>query len=322
MANQLSGTGKTKVKTPSPNALTSITRPENTTDASLPRLETENMLPARATRVMPIMRIAHSSSGEVVSPRSSLKVAGTATKAIALRPKTMDPVRKTKRNLATDDELVILLLCKNCLNAEPSEVPYRCKDEHMTNKHRNNAIFFFIMAGIGLATAWYFNGLAVMRGENYIAVGFTSNVDWVYSLDLLIGGTAGMAFIVIEARRLKMRFWGLYIAAAFITAFAFVFPLFLGFRELALAKAVPAPATPTPAPAGGMKPPSVHIRALITWLAIFPLVSLGFLTIVPLMGTAHPILKVFVLTLVVVPLAVYVVVPNLMKLFAKLAAKR
>ena len=201
----------------------------------------------------------------------------------------------------------------------------------MTNRHRSNAIFFFIMAGIGLATAWYFNGLAVMRGENYIADGFTSNVDWVYSLDLLIGGTAGMAFIVIEARRLKMRYWGLYIAAAFITAFAFVFPLFLGFRELALAKqaepaagsiapaSAPAPAT---APAGGMKPPSVHIRALITWLAIFPLVSLGFLTIVPLMGTAHPILKVFVLTLVVVPLAVYVVVPNLMKLAAKIAAKR
>ena len=91
----------------------------------------------------------------------------------------------------------------------------------MTNPNRSNAIFFFILAGVGLATAWYFNAIAVMRGENYIADGFTSNVDWVYSLDLLIGGTAGMAFIVIEARRHKMRFWGLYIGAAFITAFAF-----------------------------------------------------------------------------------------------------
>ena len=64
----------------------------------------------------------------------------------------------------------------------------------MTNRNRSNAIFFFIIAGLGLATAWYFNAIAVMRGENYIADGFTSNVDWVYSLDLLIGGTAGMAF--------------------------------------------------------------------------------------------------------------------------------
>ena len=71
-----------------------------------------------------------------------------------------------------------------------------------------------------------------------------------------------------------------------------------------------------------MKPPSIHIRAVITWLAIFPLVSLGFYTVVPLMGSAHPLLKVLVLTLMVVPLAVYIVVPNIMKLYFYLAAKR
>jgi antibiotic biosynthesis monooxygenase (ABM) superfamily enzyme len=71
-----------------------------------------------------------------------------------------------------------------------------------------------------------------------------------------------------------------------------------------------------------MKQPSIHVRAIITWLAIFPLVSLGFVTIVPAMGDAHPLLKVFVLTLIVVPLAVYLVVPNLMKAYSKLASKR
>jgi len=71
-----------------------------------------------------------------------------------------------------------------------------------------------------------------------------------------------------------------------------------------------------------MTPPSVHVRAFITWLAIFPLVTLGFLTIIPLMGSAHPILKVFVLTLVVVPLAVYLVVPNLIKLYQRFFAKK
>jgi Terpene cyclase DEP1/Putative esterase len=106
----------------------------------------------------------------------------------------------------------------------------------MLNRRRSNAIFFFAMAAVGLATACYFNSIAVMRGENYITDGFTSNVDWVYSLDLLIGGTAGMAFIIIEGRRLKMRFLPLYIAAAFVTAFAFVFPLFLAMRELTLRK--------------------------------------------------------------------------------------
>lgn len=67
-----------------------------------------------------------------------------------------------------------------------------------------------------------------------------------------------------------------------------------------------------------MKPPSVHVSAFITWLAIFPLVSLGFLTIVPAMGDAHPLLKVLVLTLVVVPLAVYLVIPALMKVYGRI----
>ena len=66
---------------------------------------------------------------------------------------------------------------------------------------RNNAVFFFVIAAIGLATAWYFNALAVMIGENYIADGFTSHVDWVYSLNLLLAGIAGMAFLGIESRR-------------------------------------------------------------------------------------------------------------------------
>ena len=68
--------------------------------------------------------------------------------------------------------------------------------------------------------------------------------------------------------------------------------------------------------------PSVHVRAFITWLAIYPLVSLGFLTILPMMGDAHPLLKVFVLTLVVVPLAVYLVVPNLFRAFHAITVAR
>ena len=78
--------------------------------------------------------------------------------------------------------------------------------------------------------------MGVVQSRSSTADRFTSNVERVYSLDILLGGIAGMVFIVIESRRLKFRFWWLYIAGAFITAFAFVFPLFLGFRELALAR--------------------------------------------------------------------------------------
>ena len=67
------------------------------------------------------------------------------------------------------------------------------------------------------------------------------------------------------------------------------------------------PAAARPATA----PPSVHVRAVITWLAIFPLVAIGMMLIGPISESWHPVLRAFALTLVVVPLAVYVVVPQL-----------
>ena len=70
--------------------------------------------------------------------------------------------------------------------------------------------------------------------------------------------------------------------------------------------AEPAAARPVTAP------PSVHVRAVITWLAIFPLVAIGMILIGPVSESWHPVLRAFVLTLVVVPLAVYLVVPRLL----------
>ena len=58
--------------------------------------------------------------------------------------------------------------------------------------------------------------------------------------------------------------------------------------------------------------PSVHVRAVITWLAIFPLVAIGMTALAPLTGDWHPALRALVLTLLVVPTAVYFVVPRLL----------
>lgn len=69
------------------------------------------------------------------------------------------------------------------------------------------------------------------------------------------------------------------------------------------------------------KPPSIHVRAFITWLAIFPLVTLGVIFLIPALGDMHPVLKVLILTLILVPLAVYLIVPWLMKMYMKLAAR-
>jgi len=89
-------------------------------------------------------------------------------------------------------------------------------------------------------------------------------------------------------------------------------------RQPAPIAAMPAPAT-TATPTA---PPSVHVRAVVTWLAIFPLVSIGMLAMAPLTESWHPVLRAFVLTLVVVPLAVYVVVPRLLHAYVRLSAAR
>ncbi|GAA5211226.1 hypothetical protein [Microbacterium kyungheense] len=80
----------------------------------------------------------------------------------------------------------------------------------------------------------------------------------------------------------------------------------------------PVPVTDAPAPVV----PSVHVRAAITWLAIFPLVSIGMLLLAPISESWHPILRALVLTAVVVPLAVYVVVPRLLRLHAAMVRRR
>ena len=69
-------------------------------------------------------------------------------------------------------------------------------------------------------------------------------------------------------------------------------------------------------------PPSTHVRAAITWLAIFPLVAIGMTAIAPISTDWHPVLRALVLTLVVVPVAVYLVVPQLFRGYSAVARRR
>ncbi|WEO77367.1 hypothetical protein BJQ94_18775 [Cryobacterium sp. SO2] len=75
-------------------------------------------------------------------------------------------------------------------------------------------------------------------------------------------------------------------------------------------------------PRASVGPPSVHVRAVITWIAIFPLVTLGFFAIAPFAGDWNPVLRAFVLSVVVVPVAVYLVVPQLMRGYGAIRGRR
>jgi antibiotic biosynthesis monooxygenase (ABM) superfamily enzyme len=68
--------------------------------------------------------------------------------------------------------------------------------------------------------------------------------------------------------------------------------------------------------------PSIHVQAALTWLAIFPLVAIGITVMAPFTVGWDQLLRAFVLTLVVVPLAVYVVQPWLMRIYDRYLAPR
>jgi hypothetical protein len=57
-------------------------------------------------------------------------------------------------------------------------------------------------------------------------------------VDVTIGALCAILLIVTEGRRLKMRLWGLYIAAIFLISFSVGLPFFLLMRERKLAQSL------------------------------------------------------------------------------------
>ncbi|WP_404870708.1 hypothetical protein ACI1MP_36935 [Kitasatospora griseola] len=71
-----------------------------------------------------------------------------------------------------------------------------------------------------------------------------------------------------------------------------------------------------------MNPPSVHRRALITWLAIYPGITLLSVLLGPVLAPLPVYLRTLVLTAILVPAAVYGLVPALLKANAALTGRR
>ena len=114
----------------------------------------------------------------------------------------------------------------------------------MTKNWTPLAITWLVLAVVGLAGTWYFNALSIIAMRDFVGDWFGSGPA-VSSLgvDLLVVAVAGSILIIVEARRLGMRFAWLYVVLAAITAFAFTFPLFLAMRERRL-DAIRAETTP------------------------------------------------------------------------------
>ncbi|MFF2371672.1 DUF2834 domain-containing protein [Agromyces sp. NPDC058110] len=98
------------------------------------------------------------------------------------------------------------------------------------------AVTYLVIAVAGLGAAMTFNALAVVQMQDFLGAWFDGGPA-VSSLtvDLLGVAVAGSILIIVEARRLGMRFGWLYVVGALLTAFTFTFPLFLAMRERHLA---------------------------------------------------------------------------------------
>ncbi|WP_374314579.1 DUF2834 domain-containing protein [Microbacterium sp.] len=102
----------------------------------------------------------------------------------------------------------------------------------MTRHWTPLAVVYLCLAVAGLIGTWIFNALAILQLRDFLG-DLVSSGPAVSSItvDLLVVAVAGSVFVIVEARRLGMRFGWLYVVGAAITAFAFTFPLFLAMRE-------------------------------------------------------------------------------------------
>jgi hypothetical protein len=102
----------------------------------------------------------------------------------------------------------------------------------MTRDWSPLAIAYLVLAVAGLVGTWIYNGIAIAQMNDFVTDLVTSGpaVSSI-TVDLLVAAVAGSVFIIVEARRLGMRFGWLYVVASGLTAFAFTFPLFLAMRQ-------------------------------------------------------------------------------------------
>lgn len=97
--------------------------------------------------------------------------------------------------------------------------------------------FYLACAVAGAIVPWYFNVQHILHSDvpftvaSWLQAGMATPLSRSITTDFLIGTTPVLVWMVVEGRRLKMRFLWAYVLFTFLIAFAFTCPLFLFFRE-------------------------------------------------------------------------------------------
>lgn len=113
---------------------------------------------------------------------------------------------------------------------------------------RNPALsaFFLVCAIAGAVVPWTYN-IAAMNElgrpftvAEFVMVGFQGPaILGSVAADFWIGSIAALVWMLVEARRLRMRFWWALLPLTLIVAWACALPFFLFLRERALSRSSP-----------------------------------------------------------------------------------
>ena len=101
------------------------------------------------------------------------------------------------------------------------------------------ATVYFVLSGVGLIGTWTFNILFFTSGgTDYVGGWFANYAASSAAMDLLVVAVVASIVMVVEGARLGWSRWAwVFIPLSLAIALAFAFPLFLGLRELTLARA-------------------------------------------------------------------------------------
>jgi hypothetical protein len=111
----------------------------------------------------------------------------------------------------------------------------------MTRTDKLLCVIYAVLAVAALYATWSNNLLFFQQPNNgglvgFFAAGYTNPGAASLTNDLLFLALAGVVFMVVEARRVGVRFVWVYILLSGLLAISVMFPLFLIARQVALAR--------------------------------------------------------------------------------------
>lgn len=111
----------------------------------------------------------------------------------------------------------------------------------LTRSERILCAIYAIIAVVALFATWV-NNLAFLAQPggtdlgNWYAALYSNYAAASFMNDLFLLGIAGSVFMVVEGRRLHIRYYWVYILLSGLTAISFTFPLFLIARQIKFAR--------------------------------------------------------------------------------------